>query len=81
MPTFLYVFYIKLFGQPMLHSKLINPSSIAVIGGSDHVDHIGGSVLKNLIDQPFTGDLFVVNQKRNRTGDQILPRRHGITQN
>lgn len=48
----------------MLHSKLINPSSIAVIGGSEHIDHIGGSVLKNLIDQPYPGDLYVVNPKR-----------------
>lgn len=64
MPTFLYVFYIKLFGLTMLHSKLINPSSIAVIGGSEHIDHIGGSVLKNLIDQPYPGDLYVVNPKR-----------------
>ncbi|MCA0933774.1 acetate--CoA ligase family protein [Lutimonas saemankumensis] len=64
MTTFLYVFYIKLFGLTMLHSKLINPSSIAVIGGSEHIDHIGGSVLKNLIDQPFPGDLFVVNPKK-----------------
>jgi len=48
----------------MLHEKLLRPSSIAVIGGSDHIDHIGGSVLKNLIDHGFKGQLFVVNPKR-----------------
>ena len=48
----------------MLHEKLLKPSSIAVIGGSDHIDHIGGSVLKNLIDHGFNGQLFVVNPKR-----------------
>lgn len=50
----------------MLHEKLLKPSSIAVIGGSDHIDHIGGSVLKNLVDQGFKGQLFVVNPKRDK---------------
>ncbi|MCP4882702.1 MAG: CoA-binding protein [Flavobacteriales bacterium] len=50
----------------MLHEKLLRPASIAVIGGSDHIDHIGGSVLKNLIDQGFKGQLFVVNPKKDR---------------
>lgn len=45
----------------MLHKKLIKPKSIAVIGGSDHVNHIGGSILKNLISQGYAGKLFVVN--------------------
>ena len=49
----------------MLHEKLLRPSSIVVVGGSDHIDHIGGSVLKNLIDHRFNGQLFVVNPKKN----------------
>lgn len=48
----------------MLHQKLINPGSIVVVGGSDRLDHLGGSVLKNLIDQKFKGDLFVVHPKK-----------------
>lgn len=48
----------------MLHKKLINPRSIVIVGGSDRLDHLGGSVLKNLIDQGFKGDLFVVNPKK-----------------
>ena len=48
----------------MLHSKLLNPESIAVIGGSDHLDHIGGSVLKNLLDRKFKGKLYVVIPKK-----------------
>lgn len=48
----------------MLHPKLINPKSIVVIGGSDRLDHLGGSVLKNLIDQKYKGKLFVVNPKK-----------------
>lgn len=47
----------------MLHQKLINPKSIAIIGGSVHTDHIGGSVLSNLIEQGYQGDLYVVNPK------------------
>ena len=50
----------------MLHEKLLNPSNIVVVGGSDHIDHIGGSVLKNLLDQGFKGQLFVVNPKKNK---------------
>ena len=50
----------------MLHPKLIHPESIVVIGGSDRLDHLGGSVLKNLIDQNFKGDLFVVNPKKDK---------------
>ena len=61
----------------MLHEKLLNPSSIAIIGGSDHIDHIGGSVLKNLIDQGFNGQLFVVNPKKDRV--QGIPSYRDIT--
>lgn len=50
----------------MLHPKLINPESIVVIGGSDRIDHLGGSVLKNLIDQKYKGKLLVVNPKKDR---------------
>lgn len=48
----------------MLHPKLINPESIAVIGGSDNTESIGGSVLKNLIERQFKGDLYVVNPNK-----------------
>ena len=48
----------------MLHSNLIEPKSIVVIGGSDNTHSPGGSVLKNLIDHGFTGELFVVNPKK-----------------
>ena len=48
----------------MIHPKLIDPKSIVVIGGSDNIHRPGGRVLKNLIDQQFNGDLFVVNPKK-----------------
>lgn len=47
----------------MIHHKLIQPESIVVVGGSDNVHSPGGSVLKNLIDQKYSGNLFVVNPK------------------
>lgn len=56
----------------MLHPKLINPDSIAVIGGSDNTESIGGSVLKNLIDQQFQGDLFVVNPKKKEKVQEVI---------
>ncbi len=48
----------------MLAQALLNPKSILVVGGSNNVDHLGGSVLKNLIDQGFQGELSVLNPKR-----------------
>ena len=50
----------------MLHHKLINPKSIAVIGASNNVQTPGGRVLKNLLDHNFKGDLFAVNPKETK---------------
>ena len=47
----------------MLHKKLINPKSIAVIGASNNIQTPGGRVLKNLIDNNFKGDLITINPK------------------
>lgn len=47
----------------MLHQKLINPKSIAVIGASNNIDTPGGNVFKNLISHNFKGQLFPVNPK------------------
>src|SRR5210317_2187458 len=49
----------------MLPSELLDPKSILVVGGSDNLDHLGGSVLKNLLDQRYRGKLMVMNPKRN----------------
>ncbi|NJY63880.1 CoA-binding protein [Salinimicrobium sp. CDJ15-81-2] len=48
----------------MLHSKLINPASIVVVGGSDNIHSPGGRALKNLLEHQFKGKLFVVNPKQ-----------------
>ncbi|MDD5572018.1 MAG: acetate--CoA ligase family protein, partial [Bacteroidales bacterium] len=47
----------------MVNEQLINPKSIAVIGGSNDISKPGGKVLKNIIDGKFKGDLYVVNPK------------------
>ena len=45
----------------MINEKLINPSGIVVIGGSDDLYKPGGKILKNLIDGNYAGNLYVVN--------------------
>ncbi len=48
----------------MINDKLLNPSTIAVIGGSDDVTKAGGKVLKNLLGCGFRGKIYVVNPKK-----------------
>ena len=48
----------------MINDKLINPSSIVVVGGSEDLLKPGGKILKNIIDGGYSGDLFVVNPKQ-----------------
>jgi len=47
----------------MITPQLLNPKSIAVIGGSNDIHKPGGKVLKNIIDGGFTGELYVLNPK------------------
>jgi len=46
-----------------LNRKLLNPSSIAVIGASDNLNSPGGKVLRNLLDTHYKGKLYGVNPK------------------
>jgi acetyltransferase len=48
----------------MINDKLINPSSIVVVGGSEDLLKPGGKILKNIIDGGYYGDLFTVNPKQ-----------------
>lgn len=47
----------------MLNREIINPKSIAIIGGSNDVTKPGGKLIKNILDHHFLGDLYVVNPK------------------
>ncbi len=48
----------------MINDKLINPSGIAVVGGSDDLMKPGGKILQNIIEGGYSGNLLVVNPKR-----------------
>ncbi len=50
----------------MITRELIDPRSIAVIGGSNNIHKPGGRLVKNLIEGPFAGDLYIVNPKEDR---------------
>lgn len=50
----------------MLHSKLTNPSSIAVLGGSNDLHKPGGKLVQNLINGGFNGQLFIINPKEDQ---------------
>ncbi|MBN2348709.1 MAG: acetate--CoA ligase family protein [Bacteroidales bacterium] len=47
----------------MINKQLVNPGSIAVIGGSNNLQKPGGKILKNIIDGNYKGGLYVVNLK------------------
>lgn len=49
----------------MLHKSLINPKSIAVIGGSNNPAKPGGKIVTNLINGSFSKEVFIVNPKEN----------------
>ncbi len=48
----------------MINEKIIDPSSIVVVGGSEDLFKPGGKILKNILDGNYAGDLFVVNLRQ-----------------
>ncbi|MCI2418300.1 acetate--CoA ligase family protein [Saccharopolyspora sp. K220] len=51
--------------------QLMNPSSVAVIGASNEDGKIGNSVMKNLINGGYAGEIYPINPK----ADEILGRK------
>ena len=47
----------------MINQQLLNPKSIAVIGGSNNVHKPGGAVVRNLLSGGYQGMLRIVNPK------------------
>lgn len=45
----------------MITRELIDPKSIVVVGASNNIAKPGGKLLKNLLDNHYKGDLYVVN--------------------
>jgi len=55
----------------MINDKLFHPRSIAIIGASNNISKPGGKIVRNLIDNRFSGQLFAVNP--NETIVQGIP--------
>jgi acetyltransferase len=49
--------------RTMINEQLLNPKSIAIIGGSGNLHKPGGKILKNIMDGGFSGAIYVVNPK------------------
>ena len=47
----------------MINKQLLNPRSIVVIGGSNNVHKPGGSIVRNIKNGGFSGELHIVNPK------------------
>jgi len=47
----------------MINRELLQPESIAVIGGSNNVHKPGGSIVRNLLNGGYQGALHIVNPK------------------
>ena len=47
----------------MINQQLLNPRSIVVVGGSNNVHKPGGSIVRNIKNGGFDGDLHIVNPK------------------
>ncbi|PXY19579.1 acetate--CoA ligase family protein [Prauserella muralis] len=52
-------------------TRLMNPRSVAVVGASDQEGKIGNSVMKNLINGGYAGEIYPINPK----ADEILGRK------
>ena len=52
-------------------TRLMRPRSVAVVGASAEKGKIGNSVMRNLVDGGFAGDIFPINPK----ADEILGRK------
>ncbi|GAB3001551.1 acetate--CoA ligase family protein [Amycolatopsis acidiphila] len=52
-------------------NRLMNPRSVAVIGASDAEGKIGNSVMKNLINGGYAGEIYPINPK----ADEIMGRK------
>jgi len=49
----------------MINEKLLKPQSIAIVGASNNISKPGGKIVKNLLDNRFSGKLFAVNPREN----------------
>ncbi len=45
----------------MINEKLLHPESIVIVGASNNTAKPGGKIVKNLLDNNFSGELFAIN--------------------
>lgn len=58
----------------MITPELINPGSIAVIGGSNNLNKPGGQLVKNILSGGFKGKLYIVNPRETEIqGIKVYP--------
>lgn len=59
-------------GEAPLHAleRMFRPRSLAVIGGSDDLESIGGAVVDNLLRSGFAGRIDLVNLRHDRVRDR-----------
>lgn len=55
-------------GRPL--DRLLRPRSVVIVGASDKPGALGASVLANLDRNGFSGDIHLINPKRNEIGGQ-----------
>lgn len=51
-------------------ARLLTPRTIAIIGASDKPGSLGNSVVSNLDREGFTGEIYLVNPKRDKIGER-----------
>lgn len=58
----------------MINNALMQPKSIVVVGASNETKKPGGKVLKNILDNHFSGEIFAVNPKETEIqGVNVFP--------
>ena len=55
----------------MINEKLLHPKSIAIVGASNNISKPGGKIVRNLLDNHYSGQLYAVN--RNESSIQGIP--------
>ena len=50
----------------MINQALLNPQSIAVVGGSNNTQKPGGAIVRNILQGGYQGTLRIVNPKEDR---------------
>jgi len=64
--------------------RIFNPGAIAVIGASEKADSVGSTLMLNLVQSGFQGELFPVNPRHRtihglKTLPSILKAEHRLT--